>query len=143
MQMLYNAIKWDEGYWALGATGRDAARYQLGTGQPTWQNSRKAKFWQNPLRVDTRRSLREALCAEETKAGSGGAAFELHGVCSVAFAGTERAIHFTGDVGKLCMPRSSSCILKSRKEVRHHFCRRDSERSLPLKGSLQSCTVQI
>ena len=71
--MLCNAVKWDERYWALGATGREAARYRLGTAKPTWQNLRKAKFWQDPLRADTRRSLREALCAEETEAGSGGA----------------------------------------------------------------------
>ena len=52
------------------------------------------------MRADTRRSLREALCAEETEAGSGGAASELDGVCTAAFAGTQRTIHFTGDVGK-------------------------------------------
>ena len=75
--MLCNAVKWDERYWALGATGPEAARYRLGTAQPTWQNLRKAKFWQDPLRADTRRSLREALCAEQTEAGSGGAASEL------------------------------------------------------------------
>ena len=98
--MLCNAVKWDERYWALGATGREAARYRLGTAQPTWQNLCKAKFWQDPLRVDTRRSLREALCAEETEAGSGGAASELDGVCTAAFAGTQRTIHFTGDMGK-------------------------------------------
>ena len=100
MQMLCNAVKWDERYWALGATGREAARYRLGNGQPTWQNLRKAKFRQDPLRADTRRSLREALCAEETEAGSGGAASELDGVCTAAFAGTQRTIHFTGDMGK-------------------------------------------
>ena len=98
--MLCNAVKWDERYWALGATGREAARYRLGIAQPTWQNLRKAKFWQHPLRADTRRSLREALCAEETEAGSGGAASELDGVCTAAFAGTQRTIHFTGDMGK-------------------------------------------
>ena len=98
--MLCNAVKWDERYWALGATGREATRYRLGTGQPTWQNLRKAKFWQNPLRADTRRSLCEALCAEETEAGSGGATSEVDGVCTAAFAGTQRTIHFTGDVGK-------------------------------------------
>ena len=98
--MLCNAVKWDERYWALGATGREAARYWLGTVQPTWQNLRKAKFWQDPLRDDTRRSLREALCAEETEAGSGGAASELDGVCTAAFAGTQRTIHFIEDVGK-------------------------------------------
>ena len=98
--MLYNAIKWDERYWALGATGRSGARYRLGTAQPTWQNLRKAKFWQDPLRADTRRSLREALCAEETEAGSGGAASQLDGVCTAAFVGTQRTIHFTGDMGK-------------------------------------------
>ena len=75
-------------------------RYRLGTGQPTWQNLRKAKFRQDPLRADTRMSPREALCAEETEAGSGGAASELDGVCTAAFAGTQRTIHFTGDVGK-------------------------------------------
>ena len=84
--MLCNAVKWDERYWALGATGREAARYRLGTGQPTWQNLRKAKFWQDFLRADTHTSLREALCAEET--GGGGAASELDGVCTAAFAGT-------------------------------------------------------
>ena len=43
----------------------------------------------------------------------------------------------------ICLPRATSCILKSQKEVRHHFCRRDSERSLLLKGSQQSCTVRM
>ena len=100
MQMLYNALKWDERYWALGATGSEAARYRLGAGQTTWQNLRKAKFWQDPLRANTRRSLREALCAEETEAGSGGAASELDGVCTAALARTKRTIHFIGDVGK-------------------------------------------
>ena len=85
------------GHWA---TGREAARYRPGTGQPTWQNLRKAKIWQDPLRADTRRSLREALCAEETEAGSGGAASELDGGCTAAFAGTQRTIHFTSDVCK-------------------------------------------
>ena len=94
------AVKWDERYWALGAIGREAAGYRLGTGQPTWQNLRKAKLWQDPLLADTRKSLREALCAEETKAGSGGAASELNGVCTAAFAGTQRTIHFASDVGK-------------------------------------------
>ena len=86
--MLCNAVKWDERYWAPGVTGREAARYWLGTGQPTWQNLWKAKFWQDRLRTDTRSSLREALCAEETEAGTGGAASELDGVCTAAFAGT-------------------------------------------------------
>ena len=98
--MLCNAVKWDERYWALGATGREAARYRLGTGQPTWQNLRKAKFGHDPLRANTCRSLREALCAEETEAGSGGAASKLDGVCTATSAGTQRTIHFTGDVGK-------------------------------------------
>ena len=43
----------------------------------------------------------------------------------------------------ICLPRPTSCILQSQKEVRHHFCLRDSDRSLHLKGSLQSCTVQM
>ena len=98
--MLCNIVKWDERYWALGATGREAAMYRLGTAQPTWQNLRKGKLWQDPLRADTRRSLREALCAEETEAGSGGAASKLDGVCTAAFARTQRTIHFTGDMGK-------------------------------------------
>ena len=34
----------------------------------------------------------------------------------------------------ICMPRPTSCILKSQKEVRHHFCRRDSEKKLAAKG---------
>ena len=42
-----------------------------------------------------------------------------------------------------CLPRPTSCILKSQKEVRHDFYRQDSERSLLLKGSQQSCTVQM
>ena len=100
MQLLCNVVKWNERHWALGATGRKAARYRLGTAQPTWQNLRKAKFSQDPLRADTRRSAREALCAEETEAGSGGAASELDEVCTAAFAGTQRTIHFTGDMGK-------------------------------------------
>ena len=98
--MLCNAVKWDERYWALGATGREAARYRVATGQPTWQNWRKAKVWQDPLRADTRRSLREAPCVEEIEAGSGGAASDLDGVCTAAFAGTHRTIHSTADVGK-------------------------------------------
>ena len=100
MRMLCNAVKWDERNWALGATGREAARYRLGTGQPTWENLRKAKFWNEPLRADTQRSPCEALCPEEAEAGSGGAASELDGVCTAAFAGSQRTIHFTGDVGK-------------------------------------------
>ena len=76
--MRCNAVKWDERYWAPGATGREAARYCLGIGQPTWQNLRKARFWQDPLHADTGRALREALWAEETEAASGGAASELH-----------------------------------------------------------------
>ena len=98
--MLCNAVKWDMRYWAPGATGHEAARYWLGTGQPTWQNLRKAKFCLDPLRGDTCGSLREALCAAETKAHSGGAASELDAVCSAAFAGSQRTIHFTGDKGK-------------------------------------------
>ena len=31
VQMLSNTVKWDGSYWALGATGRQAARYRLGT----------------------------------------------------------------------------------------------------------------
>ena len=98
--MLCNIVKWDERYWAPSAAGREAARYRLGTSQPTWQNLRKAKFWQDPLRGDTRSSLHETLCAQETKAGSAGAASEPDGVCSAAFARTQRTIHFTGEVGK-------------------------------------------
>ena len=51
-------------------------------------------------RHNSDRSLREALCDEETEAGSAGAASELHGVCTAAFARTQRTIHFAGDVGK-------------------------------------------
>ena len=98
--MLCNAMEWDERYCALGATGREAARYLLGTSQLTWENLRKAKFWQDPLHADTHRSLFEALCAEETEAGRGGAASELDGVCTAAFAVTQRTIHFTSDVDK-------------------------------------------
>ena len=57
-------------------------------------------MWQDSLRAHTRRSLREALCTEETEASSGGAPSELDGVCTAAFAGTQRTIHFSGDVGK-------------------------------------------
>ena len=98
--MLCNAVKWDERYWALGATGHQAARYRLGTGQPTRETLQRAKLWQDSLCADTRKSLREALCAEETEGVSGGAALELDQVCTASFAGTQGTIHFTGDMGK-------------------------------------------
>ena len=88
--MLCNAVKW---VWALGAPGRKAARYRLGTGQPTWRILQKAKFWPDPLRADTRITLREAMCAE-------GVASELDGVCTAAFARNWRTIPFHGDVVK-------------------------------------------
>ena len=139
--MLYNVVKWDDRYWALGATSRKVARYRLGTGQPTWQNLRKPKLWHDPLRVDTRSSLREALCAEETEAGSGGAASELDGVLPLLEPRGQSTSLETW--ASIYLPRPTSCIFKSQKEVRQHFCCRDSERSLLLKGSHQSCTVQL
>ena len=134
MQMLWNAVKLDETYWALGATDREAVRYRMGTAQPTWQNLRTAKFWQDPLRDDTRRLLREPLCAEETEAGSGGAPYELDGACTVAFAGTHKTIHLTGNVGKHLSAKAASGMLKSQKEVGQHILRPGFGNKLAIKG---------
>ena len=79
----------------MGALGHVAPRFRLGTGQPRCGILRKAKFWNYPLRVDGRRPLPEVLCVEEVEACSGGAASELAGICSPAFAGSERTTHFT------------------------------------------------
>ena len=142
--MLCNVVKWDERYWALEATGREAARYRRGNGQPTWENLQKAKFWNDPLRADGRRSLREALRAEEIEAGSGGLGSELDGVCVVVFAESHRMIHFIGDVGKHLSTKSHLLYIKVLEGSETSFlCRLGLERSLPLQGSQQSCTVQM
>ena len=82
----------------IGHRVRQAAR--LGSGQRTWRNVRKAKLCQDPLHADASMSLRQALCADGTEAARGGAAPDSDALCTRAFAGTHRTIHFIGHVGK-------------------------------------------
>ena len=51
--MLWNAVKWDEWQWALVATGREVAPFQLGTGTPSWYNLKQTDFLVDPMRADT------------------------------------------------------------------------------------------